>query len=124
MDSVQPALILVAQVLLGGAFLVAGLRNARSFANLGPVLAGKGVPLPRIALAIGLALEIGCGALLAIGLWRAFAAAGLILFVILATLIFHNFWAYEDAEKTPHVNAFIVNTALIGAFLLMLAVAG
>ena len=124
MNSVQPVLILVAQVLLGGAFLVAGLRNARSFANLGPVLAAKGVPLPRLALAIGLALEIGCGALLAIGLWSAFASAGLIVFVILATLLFHNFWAYEGAEKTPHINAFIVNTALIGAFLLMLAVAG
>jgi len=120
---IEAIIILVAQVLMGGAFLIAGLRNMRSFSVLESALAAKNVPFPGVSLGIGIALQIVCGALLAIGFWSALAAAGLILFVVLATLLFHNFWAYEGAERVNHINGFISNMALIGGFLALLAIA-
>lgn len=114
-------LILLARLLLGGAFLVFGLRN---ITNIGPLTAGltaRGLPLPRIAAIIGVALQIIGGALTAIGPFGAWGGAGLILFVVLATVLFHNFWDYEGADRANHVNATIMNAGLAGAFLLVIA---
>ena len=119
----QTALILVARLLLGGAFLVSGLRNIRAIDGLASVIGSRGLPLPRLAAIIGVALEIVAGALVAIGPFAVFGGLGLVVFCVLATLIFHNFWNYQGAERVSHLNAFISNTALSGGFLLVAAVA-
>lgn len=107
-----------ARILLGGAFLVAGLRNTRSIDGLTRLMDANGLPFPRLTAQVGVALQIVCGAALAVGVFPAYAAAGLALFMVLATLIAHRFWAYAGPERGAHVNAFITNTALLGAFLL------
>lgn len=115
-------LILLARLLLGGAFLVFGVRN---IANIGPLtaaLTARGLPLPRIAAIIGVALQIVGGALTAIGPFAAWGGAALIVFVVLATVLFHNFWDYKGADRASHVTAAIMNTGLAGAFLLVTAI--
>ncbi|KFC61378.1 putative DoxD family transmembrane protein [Devosia sp. LC5] len=115
-------LILLARLLLGGAFLIFGIRN---IANIGPLTAGlaaRGLPLPRMAAIIGLALQIVGGALTAIGPFGVWGGVALIVFVVLATMLFHNFWDYEGADRASHVNATIMNAGLAGAFLLVIAV--
>ncbi|WP_404402571.1 DoxX family protein [Pelagibacterium halotolerans] len=111
-------LIIIARVLLGGAFVVAGVRNTRSIDMLTAVMEAHGVPFARLCVIIGVATQIIGGASLAVGLFASYAAAGLALFVLLATLIVHRYWNYEGEERFAHVNAFISNTALFGAFLL------
>jgi len=115
-------LIVLARIALGGAFLVAGVRNLLGFRMLAPIMAQLGVPLPQVALAIGIALQIVCGAALALGFYPAWAAAGLALFVVVATAIFHRFWEHQGHERVEHVNGFISNVALVGGFLLAIAV--
>ncbi|MCD7060386.1 DoxX family protein [Pelagibacterium xiamenense] len=115
--------IIVARGLLGGAFLIAGLRNARSIPALTAVLDAQGVPFARVCAIIGVGTQIVCGAALATGLLVPYAAAGLALFVLLATLIVHRYWTYEGDERFAHVNAFISNTALFGAFVLAMGTA-
>lgn len=115
-------LILLARLLLGGAFLVFGVRNIPNIGGLTAALTARGLPLPRIAAIIGVALQIVGGALTAIGPFAAWGGAGLIVFVVLATVLFHNFWDYEGADRAGHVTATIMNTGLAGAFLLVTAV--
>ncbi|GLQ54663.1 DoxX family protein [Devosia nitrariae] len=110
-------ILVVARILMGGAFFVAGVRSTQSFPKLVPVMTTLGAPFPPVALAIGIALKLVCGAALALGLWPAYAAAGLIVFLIAATLLFHKFWTYQGRERVEHINAFISNTALVGGFL-------
>ncbi|UXN74194.1 DoxX family membrane protein [Devosia sp. A8/3-2] len=115
-------LILLARLLLGGAFLIFGIRN---IANIGPLTAGltaRRLPLPRIAAIIGVALQIVGGALTTIGPFGARGGAGLIVFVLFATVLFHNFWDYKGADRANHVTANIMNAGLAGAFLLVIAV--
>jgi putative oxidoreductase len=114
-------ILVVARVLMGGAFFIAGVRSTRAFSILVPVMKGLGAPFPPVTLALGLALQIVCGAALALGLLPVYAAAGLILFVVVATLLFHKFWAYQGPERAEHINAFISNTALVGGFLAVIA---
>ena len=115
-------LIVLGRIALGGAFFVAGVRNLLGFRMLAPSMAQLGTPLPRVALGIGIALQILCGAALAFGFYPAWAAAGLALFVVVATAIFHRFWEHQGQERVQHVNGFISNVALVGGFLLAVAV--
>jgi putative oxidoreductase len=119
----QTTIVFVARLLLGGAFLVAGLRNIGAINGLAGFIGTRGLPLPRLAAIIGVALEIVGGALVAIGPFALYGGLGLVVFCVLATLIFHNFWDYQGAERVTHLNAFISNTALSGGFLLVAATA-
>lgn len=115
-------LVLLARLLLGGSFFVFGLRNLPNIGALTKGLTARGVPLPNIAAIIGVGLQIVGGALTAIGPFGVLGGAGLIVFVVLATVLFHNFWDYEGADRASHVTASIMNAGLVGAFLLVVAV--
>jgi putative oxidoreductase len=114
-------LLLLARVLMGGAFVLFGLRNFRNFQKMRPGMAEKKVPLPDVALAIGLLLQTLGGALVLLGIFTPWGAAAIILFLILATLMYHPFWGFAGEERTPHLNAFIINSALIGGALAIMS---
>lgn len=114
-------ILFLGRLLLGGAFLVFGLRNIRSIPALTGALTGRKLPMPRIAATIGVGLQIVGGLLTAIGPWSLLGGILLIVFLVLATVLFHPFWEYQGEERKPHVNAAIMNTSLTGAFLLVIA---
>ena len=47
---------------------------------------------------------------------------GFAAFVLLAAYLFHPFWEFPEGERTPHINACIMNTGLAGAFLMAFAI--
>jgi len=114
-------LFIAARLLVGGAFVIIGLRNTKAFGALEPMMAGSAMPFPWLSLRVGVGLQIVCGLLLAIGLWPAWAAAGLILFVVVATALFHNPRAYEGEARGQHMQAFLANVMLTGGLLALLA---
>lgn len=116
-----PLLLVAGRILLGGAFLLAGLRNLGNIPFLSGVIAGRGVPLARLALIAGIALQSVAGALLIVGFWTDFALLGLVAFLVLATLLFHNFWDYEGVDRVNKINGVVSNAALTGAIFIILA---
>jgi putative oxidoreductase len=70
-------------------------------------------------------LQIVGGALTAIGgfvpVLGVPGGLALIVFLVLATLLFHPFWEFSGDEQKPHLSAFIMNSGLTGAFLLVTA---
>ena len=117
------ALLVLARLLLGGAFLVFGIRNIWNIAGLTAALTARGMPLPRHSAMIGVALQIFGGALTAIGPFGAIGGLALIVFLVFATVLFHNFWDYSGADRVTHLNATIMNAGLAGAFLFPIAAA-
>ena len=72
------------------------------------------------ALAAGaIAVELGGGVALLLGLFARQAAVALILFTIAATLMFHNFWATPEAQVVQQTINFLKNLGLIGALALI-----
>ncbi|MCT7374956.1 DoxX family protein [Chelativorans salis] len=113
----------LSHLLLGGAFVYAGVRNLRNIPVLTQLIAARGVPQARFILLSGIGLQIACGTLVAAGLWASTAAAALVVFLVTATLLFHNFWDYEGLDRANRINGVVSNTALVGAFLLVIAAA-
>lgn len=114
-------LLFLARLLLGGAFVFAGLRNIQNAAFLTQMMAARGVPQARLALWLGIVLQIAAGVLVISGLWTAIAAAVLLVFLIVATPMFHNFWDHQGPDRASRINGFVGNVALSGGFLTLIA---
>lgn len=115
------SLLLLGRLLLGGAFVFAGLRNVQNDAFLTGLIAARGVPQARLALWAGIVLQTIAGALLMAGLWTATACAVLLLFLIVATPMFHNFWDHQGPDRASRINGFVGNVALAGGLLTLIA---
>ena len=113
---------IIARILMGLPFIVAGIRNFRNLGRLVGLMESRKVPSARIATIIGVAVQLVSAVLIAIGVLVPWAALGLAIFLAAATLIVHPYWTFPPEERFPHINACIVNTALVGGFLLLFAV--
>ncbi|RWB60607.1 DoxX family protein [Mesorhizobium sp.] len=120
-ENFQNEILFAARLLLGGAFVFAGLRNIQNRILVASLMAARGVPQAGPALWLGIVLQVVAGALLAAGLWTAPAAASLILFLIVATPMFHNFWDHQGPDRAARINGVVGNVALAGGFLALIA---
>ena len=116
------SLIIIGRFLLGLMFIIAGVRN---FLRLEERLGFKtnyGFVLPRPAIVIGFAVQLVAGISVAFGLWPFWGALALIAFLIPATAFYHNFFMFQGKEREPHIYFVTVNLALLGAFLIVMAI--
>lgn len=109
------------RLLIGGVFVFAGVRNIQNRTLLTQMMSARGVPQAGTVLWIGIVLQIVTGMLLISGVWTAAASALLLLFLIAATPMFHNFWDYQGPDRASRINGFASNVALAGGFLTLLA---
>jgi len=113
------------RALLALLFIIAGLMFFRSadFAFAESVIAGHGLPFPRVLLVSTIILQLGCGVMMLVG-WKAqSAAAVLLIWMIPATLLFHSFWAVPADQVPNETFHFLKNIAIAGALLLVIGLA-
>ncbi|MBM3358206.1 MAG: DoxX family protein [Betaproteobacteria bacterium] len=112
---------LAGRVPLAVIFLISGFGKITGFAGTASFMASKGMPFAEVLLAGALVFELAGAVMLILG-WRArWGALLLIVFMIPATLIFHNFWAVEVAQYRNQLNHFLKNVAMIGGLLYVMA---
>ena len=119
--SLQNPLSLIGRALLALLFIPAGYSKIVGFAGTVGYIASKGVPLPEVAAAIAIGVELGLGLLLLVGLQARWAALGMAFFTLVITFIFHNFWAVDPAMATQQMQAFFKNIAVVGGLLTVVA---
>ena len=111
----------IGRVLLALMFLMAGFSKLGGLEGTAGYIASKGLPMPQL-LAIGAAvLELVAAALLIVGWQARWAALALAAFTLLASVLFHNFWAMPEAQKMMQQQAFMKNIAAIGGLLVVFA---
>lgn len=120
-SSFDSPLVFAGHLLIGGVFVFAGLRNVANRGPLTGLLAARGAPVPGLLLGAGIALQVVAGVLVMAGVWTDAAALGLLAFLAVATLLFHNFWDHQGLDRANRINGLASNVALAGAFLLILA---
>lgn len=115
-------ILFVGRLLLGGAFIFAGLRNIQNRGFVAQLMSTRGVPQAPTVLWLGIVVQGIAGALLIAGICTAASAALLLLFLIVATPMFHNFWDYQPGpDRVAKINGFVGNVALAGAILTLIA---
>jgi len=110
---------LLGRILIGGIFVQSGFHKLMGLDAFAASLARNGIPAaiaPALA-PIGAGVEFVGGLAVVFGLMTRYAAVLMIVFVIVATLISHRFWALEGAERRAQTVQFAKNVAIIGGFL-------
>ena len=115
-------LIIVGRFLLGLMFIIAGVRNFLRLNERFGMKTNYGFVLPRPAIVAGFAVQLVAGISVAFGLWPFWGALALIAFLIPATAFYHNLFMFQGKEREPHIYFVTVNLALLGAFLIVMAI--
>jgi putative oxidoreductase len=78
--------------------------------------------MPRESLLVALAGQVLGGVSVALGIFPAIGAIGLILFTVAANYLYHNFTLFQGEERMSHLGSVLTNAAIIGGFLLVIAI--
>ena len=103
---------LAARVCLCLIFLKAGISHILDYSSTVEMMAGQGLPIPDVLLIFTIAFQILGGLCLLLGYKVAIGSILLILFLIPATLVFHN--------PASDINGFLKNIGLIGGLLMVI----
>jgi putative oxidoreductase len=108
---------LVGRILLAAIFIWAGLGKLGGFAGTVGYIQSAGLPAAQLLAVIAIIIELGGGLLLVLG-WKArWAAAALFVFVLLAAIFFHAFWAAPADQAYMQQIQFMKNLAIMGGLL-------
>ncbi|MES2363623.1 MAG: DoxX family protein [Pseudomonadota bacterium] len=120
-NALQNPLSLLGRLLLASLFLPAGWSKLTQFAGNVGYTASGGVPMPEVATAVALAIEIVGSLALIFGLGTRWAALALALFTFVASFFFHAYWALPaDQQMVPSL-LFMKNMAIVGGLLTLAA---
>jgi putative oxidoreductase len=113
--------VLIARLLLAAMFLFYGIQKFTGLAGTAGYIASVGLPVPTL-LALGSGTVEVLGALLLIVGWRTrWAALVLAAFTLIASVLFHAFWAVPAAQQMVPQLLFMKNIAVIGGLLMVYA---
>ncbi len=112
---------LAGRILLAAIFVISGFGKISGFDGVAGYIASKGLPMPQVLAAITVAIELGGGLLLLIGLKARWVALLFVVFLVIITPIFHNFWSADAAQAMDQQIHFMKNVSILGGFLLLYA---
>jgi putative oxidoreductase len=116
-------LILIARVLLMALFLISGWSKLTDFQGTAGYLASIGTPVPSVAAAIAVLMEVVVAIALLVGIFVRPLALLMALFVLGTGLLGHAFWGMEGTDQASNMTQFYKNLAIMGG-LVLLAVTG
>lgn len=120
----EDGVMTAARIVTGGAFAIIGLRNIGNYKPISEMIRANKFPMPEFLAATGIAMQVGFGVLMVIGLFPIVSALGLLVFTVVATLMAHSFWMFPDkAERTAQTGAFLANMIMVGGLLALVAAA-
>jgi putative oxidoreductase len=117
-------LVLIGRVILGLFFVIAGVRNLAAFADrVATAKTVYGWQMPAPVVALGFLTQLVGGLSVLFGVLTVWGALLLILFLVVATALFHNFLMFSGKDRDPHLYLTLVNATLIGFCLMVIGLA-
>jgi putative oxidoreductase len=112
---------LIGRLLLALMFLLAGLSKLGGLEGTAGYIASKGLPMAQVLAIATVALELVAAAMLIVGWQARWAALALAAFTLLATVLFHNYWAMPADQQMMQELMFMKNLAITGGLLVLFA---
>lgn len=112
---------LVGRILLCILFIHSGFGKIGGFEGTAGYISAMGLPFPTVLAAIAILIELGGGLAVLIGWKTRWVALALIVFMIVITPIFHNFWSAPAASAMEQQINFMKNVSILGGIFLLFA---
>jgi putative oxidoreductase len=113
------AVAVIARVLLAAMFILAGFSKFGSLEGTAGYIASGGLPFASLLAPLVALLEVVGGLALIVGFRARWAALALALFTLLATVLFHNYWAMPAEQQFVQQLMFMKNLSVVGGLLLV-----
>jgi putative oxidoreductase len=113
-DFCAPLTALFGRIFLSAIFLFSALGKLMDWSGTTHHMAEKGMVATSFFLAGAIALEIFGGLSVLFGFLTRFGASALVIFLVTATPIFHDFWVEPGAVRMNQMQHFMKNVAIMG----------
>jgi putative oxidoreductase len=121
MTPLQDKVLLAARLLVAPLFIYSGIGKILAFEVTAGRLPGGAGGFGSVLAACAIVIELGGSLALILGIYTRCAAIAFIVFTVLASVMFHNFWASPPAQVIPQTVNFLKNLGLIGLFAMIAA---
>lgn len=121
MTAIEKFAPLLGRILIALLYIPAGINKIGGFQGTVGYIASKGLPLPQVAAAGTIVVEVAVAAALLMGFKARYAALVLAAFTLVAAVIFHNFWAVPAEQVMMQQIQFFKNLAIVGGLLFVAA---
>ncbi|MSQ73209.1 MAG: DoxX family protein [Betaproteobacteria bacterium] len=119
-ENTKSWVLLVSRLLVGSFYILAGVRKILAYTfYVGYMTKTGGMPIAEVFLPLTILLEIGGGLMIIFGWKFRIAAWALLLFTLVATFIFHQYWTFEAALYGNQLNHFFKNMSILAGFAYM-----
>ncbi|MCR9198010.1 MAG: DoxX family protein [Planctomycetaceae bacterium] len=105
-------------------FLSAVGNKIPQFSSVTQYMTAEGVPAANVMLVGAIAFLIAGSLSVATGFRIRIGASLLLIFLVLATYFFHDFWTFEGGERQTQMIQFMKNVSLAGSLVFLLANGG
>lgn len=109
------------RLLLSLIFILSAVGKLQDLKGTAAYMASKGMPLTSAFLAAAIVLELGGGLSVLLGWKTRLGALALAVFIIPASVIFHNFWAFEGMQAKLEMINFLKNLSILGGLIVLFA---
>ena len=118
----QSVLSLVGRLAIATIFLMSAVGNKiPNFSGVAAYMASESVPMPQLMLVGGIVFLILGSLSVIAGFKTQIGATLLLIFLILATYFFHDFWTFEGEARQNQMIQFMKNLSLMGTMLFLIA---
>ena len=118
----QGAVSIVGRLMIATIFLMSAVGNKiPNFSAVAGYMGQKGVPQPQVMLAGAIVFLILGSVSVILGFKARFGAALLLVFLVLATYFFHDFWNLKGQEQQEQMIQFMKNLSMMGTMVFLIA---
>jgi len=118
-NAINDQVILAARLFLATLFLIFGWRKLRDYSGTVSQLVRDRAPMPALAAAVAIFMELPVAFAVAVGAFTRPAAVLMALYTLGTSLIEHRYWTTTGATQVETMEAFYKNLSIIGGFLLL-----
>ena len=110
------------RVMIALIFLMSAVGNKiPNFQGVAGYMASEGVPAPQVMLAGAIVFLIAGSLSVILGFQTRIGAGLLLVFLVLATYYFHDFWTMEGQDRELQMIQFLKNLSLMGTMVFLIA---
>jgi putative oxidoreductase len=118
-NNINDVFILAARLLLAALFLIFGWRKLRDYSGTVSQIEQMGAPMPALAAAVALFMELPVAFAVAVGAFARTSALLLALYTLGTAFLGHRYWRLAGADLVDSMDGFYKDLSIMGGLMLL-----
>ncbi|WP_417739852.1 DoxX family protein [Rosistilla oblonga] len=121
-NPLQGVAAVLGRIMIATIFLMSAIGNKiPKFNDVVAYMGSEGVPMPKVMLAGAIVFLIAGSLSIILGFKARIGATLLLVFLVLATYFFHDFWTFKGEAQQMQMIQFMKNLSMMGTMIFLMA---